>query len=52
MEIIFKSKDREYKATVHSIEEIYEAVHDATIAMGYHKNTAKTLIEELKEDDE
>lgn len=48
MEIIFRSETREYKATVESVEEIYEAVKDGMIAMSYAKTTSEDLMRALK----
>jgi len=50
MRIMIEDDGRKYEAVVNNIEEFYNAVHDGLVAMSYHKDTAKNLVEELKED--
>ena len=52
MKITFKCKHRKFEAEVEDIEEIYEAVKGGVVAMGYHKDNAHDLVEELKHPDE
>jgi len=49
MEILFKSQGREFKANYEQIDDIYEAVKDGLVAMGFHKNTANEFYKDLKE---
>jgi len=52
MKIIFEDNVRKYEVKdLEDIESIYEAINDGLVAMSYHKDTAKSLIEELKKED-
>lgn len=52
MEVILKTEDREFKAQVNDLEELYQAVKDGMISMSYHPKTANQFIEELKNPEE
>ena len=52
MKITFKSEDRYFEAEVETTGDIYEAIKDGMVAMSFHKETAKELVETLQEEND
>jgi hypothetical protein len=52
IKITFEGNGRKYEAITNSYEDMYYAIRDGMITMGHHKNTAQSMVEELKEDEE
>lgn len=52
IKVTFEGNNRKYEVTTNNCEDMYEAIKDGIISMGYHKETAKEIVEELSEDEE